>query len=741
MARFDNDLDRIRVTTTTTGTGAYTVGSASAGFRDFSHLVNGARFPYTAQFGTNWECGVGEKQGTTVVRHQVLTSTNGNAAVNWGAGTKFLFVDQLSEQQVVSPDGSISVQDNFTTGQTEIQGFNTTDLAEAIIAGVDIEAALDDVDDPTNITLHVARKIETVADAGTITLDFAANLGSTKVVNVAGNRAIVFSNARLGQQFSTRLVYDATGGRVVTWPSTVKWVNGYTPAYSPVGSGSDTFEFERIATTGLIQYIGWIKSTERPVILTGNASVNVSATLDIVDGVVPGPNEFQWVSATIDSDYNDYTLTKTGTVSGGTFDLTIGIEPEDNQTIEDIPYNVTAFELLTLIWANTTFDETEINVDGLVDGAGSIRTLSTDGDIHLQFIGAARYVGYVITIDDTNLTGGGAYDVVVVPSGSGSDTWPLGVGEDYTGHTMKFQYNGNDTTAIAVNANAATIAAAVGLLAGIGAGNVQVTRLAIGSYYFEFIGDKSGTDMPFELQFTPGFLPGSEAGDATGQLFSTARNGAGPAGSNETNTITVIGSPTQGSLLYSILGQSILIPVDATAAELQALLDAALDPGDTEVSGGPLPDTPLVVEFIGPYALTNVADSTLDDSGAGSEDIDWSICDGKVITLLPGTGTYTLKHVRPTPGQHLTVNLVSNAATGDTVWSTAGIGVAVNWGVASVPRVPPPGFSQEYRFRCETVDLIRGERRWVDIGYSVIEVRTDDPVDLVEGRIWFRSDL
>lgn len=741
MARFSSNLDRIRVTTTTTGTGAYTVGPASAGYRNFSHLTNGDRFPYTAQFGSNWECGIGEKQGTTVVRHQILSSTNGNAAVNWGAGSKFLFVDQLSEQQVVSPDGSISVQDNFTTGQTEIQGYSTADLAEDVVAGVDTEVELDDEDDPTLVTIHNTRKIQTVADAGIIALDFSASLGSTKVVNVAGNRTLTFNNARLGQRFSTRLIYSAAGNHIVTWPSTVKWVNGYTPAYSPVGGWSDTFEFERVAVNGTIQYIGWITSTERPVILTRESTPDASATLDIVDGVASGPNEKQWLTALIDSDYMDYTLSKSGTVTGGTWDLTIGLSPEDNQTITNIPYDVTAFELLTLIWGDTTLLETDINVDGLVDGAGSTRTISGDGDVHLEFLGAAKYVGYVITIDSTNLTGGGTYEVSAVGAGSGSQDWPF-VGAVYTGsQTMKFRYNGVDGAAIPVNSDAAAIEANLEAIAGIGAGNIKVRRLAVGSYYFEFVSGLSGTDIPYEIQFSPSFLPSSDLGAATGQRYSTARNGTGPVGSNETNEITVIGSPTQGTLLYTILGQPVLIPIDATAGEIQALLDAALDPGDTEVSGGPLPDTPIMVEFIGPYLTTNVADSTLDDSGAGTEDIDWSIANAYVVTLSPGTGSYTLRHVRPTPGQYLVVNLVSDGAVGDTVWTDEGIGVEVDWGVAGPPRVPADGESIELRFRCETTSLIRGERRWVDDGYTVIEVRTDDPVDLVEGRIWFRSDL
>lgn len=699
--------NRVRVTTTTTGTGPYTIGPASAGYQDFAGYTNGQRFPYTVQYGSNWEVGIGEKQGSQILRYSVLESTNGNAAVNWGSGTKYLFIDQIAEQVLTSPDGSLIINDNFTTGETEIEGFNTQSLVDGMIAGVDIELVPDDIDDPTTLTVHNARKIATVADSATITLNFAASPGSTKLVNVSGNRTIEFANARTGQEMLVQLNYDLVGGRVVTWPAEIEWVNGYTPAYTPNGGGSDTFKFQKVGSSS---YLGWILSTERPVILTGESTSDVSATLDIVEGVANGPDEFQWLTATIDSDYNDYTLEMTGTVSGGTFNLTIGINPEDNQTITNIPFNVTAFGLLTLIWANTTLLETDINVDGLVDGSGSTRTLSAEGDIHLQFVGAARYAGYVITIDSTNLTGGGSYGVSATGSGSGDDPWPF-VGAAYSGQTMKFRYNGNDTSAIAVNANAAAIEAAIGTLAGIGVGNISVAVHSVGCYYFEFINGLSGTNIPYEIQFSPSFLPSSNLGAATGQLYSTARNGNGPVGSNETNEITILGSPTQGSLLYTILGQAVIIPIDMTASELQALLDTALEPGDTEVSGGPLPDTSLLVEFVGPYGMTNVANSTLDDSGAGSTDIDWSICEGKVITLLPGNGAYTLRHVKPIPGKTLFVTLINDGATGTVVWTDEGIGVPVNWGTAGAPTIPADTESLYLEFYAETVNDIHG-RHW-----------------------------
>lgn len=83
-------------TTTTTGTGTYTLGGAVTGYQAFSVLATGKTVCYAAFAvdvnGTptgDWEVGQGTYtlSGTTLTR-TVWASSNANAAVNWGAGTK-----------------------------------------------------------------------------------------------------------------------------------------------------------------------------------------------------------------------------------------------------------------------------------------------------------------------------------------------------------------------------------------------------------------------------------------------------------------------------------------------------------------------------------------------------------------------------------------------------------------------------------------------------------------------------
>lgn len=87
--------DRVKDTSTTTGTGDLTLsGSAPTGFQTFNAAFGtGTLFYYAIETtGADWEVGRGTlSASTTLVRSTVLASSNGGAAVNFGAGTKTIF--------------------------------------------------------------------------------------------------------------------------------------------------------------------------------------------------------------------------------------------------------------------------------------------------------------------------------------------------------------------------------------------------------------------------------------------------------------------------------------------------------------------------------------------------------------------------------------------------------------------------------------------------------------------------
>ena len=82
--------DRVFETSITTGTGTYTLDGAQVGFTTFVGMGNGNDCPYFATDDTNWEVGVGNilTSPNRLVRTTILRSSNADAAVDWGAGTR-----------------------------------------------------------------------------------------------------------------------------------------------------------------------------------------------------------------------------------------------------------------------------------------------------------------------------------------------------------------------------------------------------------------------------------------------------------------------------------------------------------------------------------------------------------------------------------------------------------------------------------------------------------------------------
>lgn len=94
--------DRVKDTTTTTGTGAITLsGTAPTGYQSFATGLGSASLMvgYAIVGTSEWETGKGIFNGTTgLTRETVRQSSNGNALVNFSAGTKEVFITPSSEQ-------------------------------------------------------------------------------------------------------------------------------------------------------------------------------------------------------------------------------------------------------------------------------------------------------------------------------------------------------------------------------------------------------------------------------------------------------------------------------------------------------------------------------------------------------------------------------------------------------------------------------------------------------------------
>jgi hypothetical protein len=139
--------DRVKETTTTTGTGTYTLAGAETGFESFSAVGDGNTTYYCCTDGTDFEVGIGTytASGTTLARTTILQSSNSDAAVNWSAGSRDIFVTQPAEKAVfldgsgnISIPGTIDGRDLATDG-TKLDGIeasaDVTDTANVTAAG------------------------------------------------------------------------------------------------------------------------------------------------------------------------------------------------------------------------------------------------------------------------------------------------------------------------------------------------------------------------------------------------------------------------------------------------------------------------------------------------------------------------------------------------------------------------------------------------------------------------------
>jgi hypothetical protein len=162
--------DRVKEVTTTTGTGTYTLGGAVDGFQDFSAVtVDTDTVYYAITDDTDWEVGIGTIGGTqtTLARTTILSSSNSGSAVNWGAGTKNIFLTYPAEKAVYEDaSGNVDVPNNLTVGGT--------------VDGVDIAARDADLTTTTNTANAALPKA-----GGTMTGNLVLNADPTASLQAA----------------------------------------------------------------------------------------------------------------------------------------------------------------------------------------------------------------------------------------------------------------------------------------------------------------------------------------------------------------------------------------------------------------------------------------------------------------------------------------------------------------------------------------------------------------------------
>ena len=144
--------DRVKETTTTTGTGTLTLAGAATGFQAFSVIGDGHTTYYTisSSGSSQFEVGIGTYTlaGTLLARTTILASSNSNAAVNFSAGIKDVYVvypagksvnldagTDAYAPQFVASNGLLVNNKTVGTTYTIPTGYNATSAGPVTVSG------------------------------------------------------------------------------------------------------------------------------------------------------------------------------------------------------------------------------------------------------------------------------------------------------------------------------------------------------------------------------------------------------------------------------------------------------------------------------------------------------------------------------------------------------------------------------------------------------------------------------
>lgn len=267
--------DRVRETSTTTGTGNFTLGGAVSGFESFLSAVGeGNTCYYTISGGTEWEVGLGTITSGQLVRTTVYKSSNADAAVNFSAGTKDVFVTYPGDKAVFKDaSGNVNALGTITSGVwngTEVtvpyggtgaasftagallKGNGQSAIAEAV-AGTDYVTP-SGTETLTNKTLTAPAISGAILNDGYTEEIFALSTSGSIALNPANGSiqtcaltgAPTFTDSlSAGQSIVLMLTNGASYS--VTWP-TITWVTSAGNA-APTLTAADTLVFWKVSTT------------------------------------------------------------------------------------------------------------------------------------------------------------------------------------------------------------------------------------------------------------------------------------------------------------------------------------------------------------------------------------------------------------------------------------------------------------------------------------------------------------
>ena len=295
-------------------------------------------------------------------------------------------------------------------------------------------------------------------------------------------------------------------------------------------------------------------------------------------------------------------VTPAGLITGGTWTITY-----DGQTTSALAHNANAATITAALVALSNVASGDMVATGGPISSAPV-TITVAGAL------AATNVAEV-TVDASSLT---TTTVTLTPStvtagvAAVNEVQTLTPGGVVTGGTYTITFDGFTSSAIAFDANAATITTALDAMSNLAPGDCVATGgpVNIGNVTLTFGGARAGTNVP---QVT---IQSSLTGvDPT---LTPSTTTAGVAAVNEVQRLTMAGVPFGGTFTITYSGQTTsALAYNASNATIQAALTALSNIGVDEcvVSAGPLAAaTPINLTFVGALAATNVDQITADAS-------------------------------------------------------------------------------------------------------------------------------
>jgi hypothetical protein len=212
--------DRVAETSTTTGTGAFTLAAAITGFQRFSAVCSTSDTVYYAIIAVDangnpsgdWECGLGTySAANTLTRTTPQASTNANAAVNFAAGTKHVYLSATSAH----------LASLANTAPTETFVIACSDEATALTTGT----AKVTFRMPYAFTLTAVRASVTTAptgsvltvdinEAGTTILSTKLTIDASEKTSTTAATAAVISDSALADDAEITIDIDGVGSTI-----------------------------------------------------------------------------------------------------------------------------------------------------------------------------------------------------------------------------------------------------------------------------------------------------------------------------------------------------------------------------------------------------------------------------------------------------------------------------------------------------------------------------------------------